>query len=232
MARIVSTDTVQRIAMIALVLAFGLGLPSGCTTAAKVDYGRLVTGGRDGWQHPQHVVEALALAPGDKVAEIGAGSGYWLPWLSEAVGDEGVVYAVEVDDEKVAKLEERVAEDGLDNIVVVRGSFDDPMLPDGEIDLAMTCLTYHHIDGRPEYFGRLRTDLSPRGRVAHLDDRHDAPPPFRWLQSSGHWSDPEALNAEMAEAGYRRVAEYDFLPIQSFQVFEPATATVEQAGAH
>jgi len=210
-----------RIRIPLLLLACLLVSEGGCSTASRLDFGRVVTSGRDGWQHPEKVTEALELAPGDRVAEIGAGSGYWLPWLSEAVGPDGRVYAVEVDDELVAALEERIVEEGLSNVVAVRGSFEDPKLPDAEIDLALTCLTYHHIEGRPAYFRSLRTDLSPRGRVAHLDDRHDVPPPFRWFQSSGHWSEPEQVNSEMSEAGYARVAEYDFLPLQSFQIFAP-----------
>jgi predicted methyltransferase len=209
----------------AIPLLVLLSLSSGCSILGKVDFGGLVTGGRDGWQHPDEVIEALDLSPGDRVAEIGAGSGYWLPWLSQAVGADGRVYAVEVTDELVTKLETRVADEGWQNVVVVRGAFEDPKLPDGEIDLAMTCLTYHHIEEREAYFRNLRSDLSSDGRVAHLDDRHDAPPPFRWLQGNGHWSDPESVRTEMAKAGYRRVAEYDFLLLQSFQVFAPEPET-------
>ena len=51
------------------------------------------------------------------------------------------------------------------------------------------------------------------------------------MQSSGHWSDPQALREEMEEAGYQRVAEYDFLPIQSFQVFEPIADDPERQAA-
>lgn len=207
-----------------------LSAASSCASWSRVDFTDLVTSGRDGWQRPERVVEALALAPGDHVAEIGAGDGYWLPWLSEAVGPTGRVYAVEVDDALVPALEKRVAEEGLDNVTVVLGGYDDPALPDGEIDLAFTCLTYHHIEERPEYFRRLRRDLSERGRVAHLDDRPDAPPPFRWFQSKGHWSDPDAVRREMAEAGYRPFAEHDFLPVQSFQVFVPSERAEAPAG--
>ena len=116
-------------------------------------------------------------------------------------------------------LLERVARESLDNVVVVRGRFEDPELPDGEIDLAMTCLTYHHIEDRAAYFRQLQVDLSPRGRVVHLDDRDDVPPPFRWFQSAGHWTDPASMREEMAEAGYRRVETFSFLPLQSFQIF-------------
>ena len=208
----------QRFSLLLTLLSF----VGGCSVIGKVDLGRLVTGGgRDAWQHPEQVIAALELEPGSRVAEIGAGSGYWLAPLSEAVGPEGRVYAVEVDDGLVAELVQRVESEGLDNVVVVRGRFEDPELPDGEIDLAMTCLTYHHIDDRPEYFRRLQVDLSPRGRVAHLDERDDIPAPIRWLQTSGHWSDPSSIVDEMAGAGYQRSHEYDFLPLQSFQVFVP-----------
>jgi arsenite methyltransferase len=207
-----------------LVLAL-MGLGSGCSTVSKMDLGRVVTSGRDGWQLPEQVIEALDLKPGDRVAEIGAGGGYWLPWLAAAVGVNGRVYAVEVDDDLVSRLEERVAREALDNVIVVRGQFEDPFLPDGMIDVAITSLTYHHIEDRPIYFRKLQTDLGQGGRVIHLDDRHDVPPPFRWLQGSGHWTVPEAMHTEMKEAGYRRTDTFDFIPMQSFQVFVPIDGT-------
>lgn len=95
---------------------------------------------------------------------------------------------------------------------------------EARFDLAMTSLTYHHIDERPAYFRRLQADLAPGGRVVHLDDRHDVPPPFRWLQGKGHWTVPDDMKTEMQEAGYRVEAEHEFLPMQSFMVFTPRAA--------
>lgn len=193
----------------------------GCSGLAKVDVSRVLISGRDGWQYPERVIEALEIEPGDRVAEIGAGRGYWLPWLSQAVGPEGRVYAVEVDSKLVEKLESFIADRELHNVEVIFGAYDDPRLPDESIDLAMTVLTYHHIDDRIEYFDRLRRDLRPGGRVAHLDDRPDAEPPISWFQSDGHWTDPAVVADEMAGAGYRPLLAFDFLPAQSFQIFAP-----------
>ena len=113
--------------------------------ACKIDLIRVATAGRDGWQHPERVIEALAIRPGDFVAEIGAGEGYWIPWLSHAVGPTGRVDAVDVEDEPVAALRERVEREQLTNVEVVLAEYDDPLLPDGEIDVAIPSLTYHHI---------------------------------------------------------------------------------------
>jgi predicted methyltransferase len=203
-----------------LLLALAL-LVTACSGLSKVDPLRLVTSGRDGWQHPERVIEALALGPGDRVADIGAGDGYFVPWLSRAVGPTGRVYAVEVDDDSVAALRALVAEQGLANVLVVRGLYDDPQLPDGEVDLALTCLTYHHIEGRPGYFQRLLLDLSPRGRVAHLDDRDDLTGILGMMVTEGHYTNVDSMRVEMQEAGYARVASYDFLPTQSFEIFAP-----------
>ena len=194
----------------------------------KVSLGRVVTSGRDGWQHPERVIDALRIAPGDAVAEIGAGSGYWLPWLSDAVGPEGRVYAVEVDDDKVAALKQLVRDEGFHNVEVIRGEFADPLLPDAEIDLAMTCLTYHHIEDRQRYFEKLRQDLSPGGRVAHLDDTGDLPIPLIWLASKGHWTKPDDMKREMESAGYAQAQSFDFL-LQGFQIFEPNDAIAVSA---
>ena len=193
----------------------------GCSGFSQIDVGRMLTSGRDGWQHPDRVIAALEISPGSRVAEIGAGRGYWLPWLSEAVGSEGRVYAVEVDADLVADLEALVARSKLSNVEILLGAYDDPGLPDAGIDLALTCLTYHHIEDRVDYFQRLRDDLSAGGRVAHLDDRPDSPAPISWFQAKGHWTQPSLIASEMGEAGYRSSAVFDFLPAQSFQIFTP-----------
>ena len=217
--------------IIPLVLWLTIALSSvGCSGGlAKVDVGKVLTSGRDGWQHPDRVIETLDLRPGDRVAEIGAGDGYWLARLSEAVGPEGRVYAVEVEAELVAALEARVAREGFDNVEVVYGAYADPRLPDGGIDVALTCLTYHHIEDHVAYFRALRADLAPDARVVHLDDRPDAPAPISWFQTRGHWTAPARIASEMTEAGYTRTGSFDFLPSQSFQVFvpqEPSTVGV------
>jgi predicted methyltransferase len=205
-----------------LLLAVSL---AGC----KVNVLRVATSGRDGWQHPERVIAALEIREGDRVAEIGAGSGYWVPWLSRAVGPTGRVYAEDVDAEPLEQLKALIEREGIDNVEIVLGKYADPLLPDGEIDLVITSLTYHHIEERSAFFTLLHEDLSDRGRVAHLDDRHDMGVPFVWLQTKGHWSDPEAIRTEMAEAGYERVADFDFLFSQSFQVFAPVARLAVQA---
>jgi arsenite methyltransferase len=197
-----------------LMSAAALAL-TGCSAVTKIDYWHLFS--RSGWQHPDRVVAELGLQPGDQVADIGAGSGYFTFRLADAVGPTGRVYAVDVDEEIVRDLEEAARKKGYSNVTVVLGEFADPLLPDGEIDLVFLCNTYHHLDEQVAYFDRLRVDLKPGGRLAIVEPRGIFL--VKRLLPSHHWSDVDELRQQMATAHYRSAAGFDFLPLQSFEIF-------------
>ncbi|MDA2933320.1 class I SAM-dependent methyltransferase [Acidobacteria bacterium AH-259-D05] len=190
---------------------------SGCSTLSKVDYGNIYK--RSGWQLPDKVIESLNVSRGDHVADIGAGEGYFTFMLADAVGPNGMVYAVEVEEAKVSELREKVEENGYSNIVVVSGEYEDPLLPDHEIDLALLCNTYHHIENRTAYFYRLRSDLKENGRVAVIDMKDELI--VRLVVPAGHWTPVSAMHEEMVAAHYRLAYSFDYLPTQSFEIFTP-----------
>jgi len=86
------TTSVQRYTVIVVIGCLWL---AGC---AKLAYQHMNDPSRDAWQKPKEVIEKLAIAPGSRVADIGAGGGYFTWYLAEAVGAEGAVYAVEIDE--------------------------------------------------------------------------------------------------------------------------------------
>ncbi len=202
----------RRAALLASLLVLG-----GCNGFSKLD---LTTLGRDSWQRPADVVEALELQPGDRVADLGAGEGYFVPHLTEAVGAHGRVYAVDVDEEVVGELAERFPPEST-NVEAVLAKLEDPMLPDGSLDLVLIVNTYHHIEDRPAYFRRLRRDLRPGGRVAVIDPNEDLGGILALTLDEGHKSSAPVVEEEMRKAGYRVAARHDFLPVQIFCVFSP-----------
>ena len=190
-------------------------LVGGCGSCKRFSYEGF---SRDNWQQPERVIAALGLEPGDRVADLGSGSGYFTLRLSKAVGPEGRVYAVDVDEEMNAYLRERVEQAGAANVEVVLGRFEDPLLPDGGIDLVLTVDTYHHIDERPAYFRNLQRDLAPGGRVAVID--YDGRKGW-FVRLLGHTTPRDDLVREMSEAGYEVAEEHDFIDRQSFVIFVP-----------
>lgn len=209
---------------LALLSALGLALAfSGCGGLKRAAYSGP---GRDDWQQPARVVEALELEPGEHVADLGAGGGYFTFRLAEAVGPDGRVYAVDVDAGMLEHIDEEARERGLENVVPLLAAPDDPRLPDGGIDLVFSANTYHHLDERAAYFRRVReSDLRPRGRVAIVELK-EAP----WLLG-GHVTQAEVIREEMEAAGYALERTPAFLERQHFLIFRPAASATEPAAA-
>lgn len=169
---------------------------------------------RDAWQMPDRVIAALGLKPGQAVADIGAGTGYFSVRLAKSAAAPKV-FAADIEPAMVKYVQDRAAREGLKNIVPVLAAADTPNLPE-PVDVALIVDTYHHIGGREAYFRNLIKSLKPGGRVAIVDFKADSPegPPKEFRFS------PEQVKTEMAKAGYRLAAQYDFLPRQQFLIFQ------------
>jgi len=172
---------------------------------------------RDPWQQPQKVIEALALRPGDHVADLGSGSGYFTYRLAEAVVPQGKVYAVDVDREMNDLVAKAIKEKNIGNVEVILARLDDPLLPPTGVDLVFTVNTYHHLENRVAYFERVRKYLRPGGRIAVIDFDRRA-----WFEGMWkHYTPAEFIKREMEQAGYGLQRELTFLDRQSFLIFAP-----------
>lgn len=177
------------------------------------DGARLDNPQRDAWQKPDEVIGRLPLRPGMKIADIGAGTGYFSVRLARHESAP-LVYAVDIAPKMVEFLRERGVKEGLDRLRAVQGGETSPNLPEA-VDLALVVNAYHHIGERIAYFEKLASSVRPQGRVVIVDWKKEAPmgPPLE------HRFSPDQIQSEMGRAGYRLVEQHDFLPHQSFLVF-------------
>ena len=169
---------------------------------------------RDAWQMPDKVIAALNLKPGQKVADVGAGTGYFSVRLAMAAA-KPQVFAVDLEPKMVEHLTKRAASERLPNMRGVLASTTRPNLPE-PVDIVLIVDTYHHIGGRVAYFSALKSRLVPGGRVAIVDFRKGAPgggPPDEFRVT------PDQIGGEMAQAGFELDAAHDFLPRQLFLVY-------------
>ncbi len=173
--------------------------------------------GRDSWQKPRELVAALELRPGMRVADLGAGTGYFSRYLSEAVGPAGAVFAVDTEPNLVVHLRARAEREHTGNVVPILASADDPRLPADSTDVVLIVDTYHHIDDRRGYLRRLQRVLRERGRVVVVDWQKQplpvGPPPDHKLAR-------EQVVDEMTAVGYRLVADPAILPYQYVLIFQ------------
>lgn len=168
---------------------------------------------RDEWQMPERVIEALSVRPGQLVADVGAGTGYFTMRLAELTA-AARVYAVDIEPSMTDWVRQRADDEGIDNVIGVLAASDRTNLPE-PVDLVLVVDTYHHIPDRVAYFRRLGGELRPDGRIAIIDFRKDSPsgPPVEFRFT------PAQIVEELGEAGLTLQAEYDFLPRQMFLVF-------------
>jgi ubiquinone/menaquinone biosynthesis C-methylase UbiE len=170
---------------------------------------------RNDWQQPERIVELLDLAEGMSVADIGAGTGYFNPHLSKAVGPAGKVYAVDVEESLVEHMRERAASEDTPNVVPVLGEYDDPKIPVESVDRILMVDVYHHIDERMAYFRNLRRWLRPGDLFVNVDWK---PGPMELGPSEHHKIAPETVEQELGQAGYELVAQ-ELLKYHYVQVF-------------
>jgi ubiquinone/menaquinone biosynthesis C-methylase UbiE len=130
---------------------------------------------REQEENPEGALDALNLKPGMTVADVGAGTGYMSLKMAKRVGASGKVYAEDVQPEMLQKVRENAAKAKAGNVVTVQGSYTDPMLPKGQIDLILLVDVYHEFSEPQKMLRGIRSALKPDGRLVLLEYRKEDP---------------------------------------------------------
>lgn len=115
------------------------------------------------------VVESLKLQPGDRIADIGTGTGLYVQPFAKAVGEEGWVYAIDIAPKFVERIRTIAEVKGLKNVTPVLGSGDDIRLPPGTIDAGFICDVYHHFEYPDSTLTSIFRAIKPGGQLVVID---------------------------------------------------------------
>ncbi|MDY7093958.1 MAG: class I SAM-dependent methyltransferase [Acidobacteriota bacterium] len=193
-----ATFTLPTVLAVAAVLALG----SGC--------GSLQAESGDA-EEAQRIAEVLQLAPGMTVADVGAGDGEWTTPMARQVGEEGMVWATEVDPEELEKIRQRIEDEQITNVRVVEGDQETLGLPEGCCDAILLRMVYHHFEDPSTLRPQLYQALRPGGRIAIIDIQ----PQEHWRElpnvpeRGGHGIPPNDLVEEMTASGFRFLERHD-----------------------
>ncbi len=160
------------------------------------------TPGRDQQLHIQQVMDALAIAPGKTVADIGAGSGWFTVRAAKRVTATGTVYAVDINPAAIQYIDERVQKEQLRNVKTISSKPADPELPPSSIDAVLLLKTYHELANPVALLRNLRSSLRLGARVGVID---------RNGNGGDHGVQKEVVIREAGQAGYRLLEEHDEL---------------------
>jgi len=180
-----------------------------------VDLGLLEAPDRDVWQKPDQIMDALGIADGSTVADIGAGAGWFTIRLARRVGPRGLVYAQDVQRQMLEAIRRRVAREGLQNVEVRLATGDDPNLPRGALDAVLVVDVYPEVEDRIAFLANLAAALAPNGRIGIVNYRPgDGGPGPVAAAGEGVRVAQEVVEADVAAAGLRVLARETFLPFQ------------------
>ena len=179
------------------------------------DLGLLEAPDRAAWQKPDQIMDALKIADGAKVADIGAGGGFFTIRLARRVGPNGVVYAVDVQPEMLEAIKRRVSREGLQNVETVLGTETDPRLPASALDAVLFVDSYQEVEepDRLPFLRNIGRSLKPGGRfgIVNYKPGRGGPGPDVRIPSA-------VVEADASAAGLRVIDRAD-LPFQYLLVF-------------
>ena len=170
--------------------------------------------GREEWQPPEEIMDAIGVKPGMVIGEPGAGSGYMTFYLAERVGDKGKVYANDISRGALDELSSRAKKEGVENIEIVMGEVEDPVFPVNDLDMIIMVYVLHMLDKPMEFMDNVKKYMTPDTplviieRNTHNERAH--PPSFM--------TNREILET-LQETGYVLERTETFLPKDTIYIF-------------
>jgi len=171
--------------------------------------GKPYTGNLDVFEDPERdqklqvnrVIDILKIKEGSSVADIGAGSGWFTVRAARRVGNDAVVYAVDINRDYLDYIDKRAKREGLANIRVIQGKDNDPLLPEKSVDAVLLMKTYHEVAQPIQLLKRTRNAMRA-GALLGIIDRNG---------NGDHGIDKEVVINETTRAGFVLVNQYDFV---------------------
>ena len=207
--------------LLACVLAVGVDVTIAAQAKSKsrlfapLNLGLLEGPDREQWQKPDQIMDALGIADGSIVADLGAGGGWFTTRLARRVGPNGLVYAEDIQPEMIEAIGARIQRENLLNVRTVLGTAKDPRLPRG-IDAVVIVDAYHEMEDPVTLLKNVERSLKPQGRIGVVDFNPGGGGPG---PAPDERVAPEAVIGAASKAGLQLISQQAIPPFQFLMVF-------------
>lgn len=163
---------------------------------------------RDTWMPVAEIFELAGIEKGLKVADIGCNEGYLTMHLAKAIGESGKVFAVDVKEYLLTKLERHLEDRDINNVQVILGDYDNPKLPIGSLDVVIIMDTYHEMDDYKDIMKHVHASLKPGGKLVIMEKlKNWVKNGSRNEQTQAHTLSPKYVKKEMKSAKFKVINE-------------------------
>ena len=171
----------------------------------------------DSKNKPDNIIKTISLKPGQSIADIGAGGGYFSLRFAEIVGKSGRVYAVDTNQKFIEFISKTAKEKRLSNIYPILATEDKLDLSEKSLDAIFMRNVTHHLSNRTQYFRKFKQFLKPDGKIIIIDYKPSKS--FSFSGMFGHHVAKDTILQEMTDAGYVLEQDFGFLPQQHFTLY-------------
>lgn len=192
---------------------------------------------RDVFKNRQAILAALAVKPGMKVADVGAGTGLFTRMLAREVGGSGWVFAVDISPGFLEYISTSLKDKGIGNVSPILSRPESVCLPPDSVDLAFVCDTYHHVEAPGAFLGSIHDALTKDGELAVVEFSHHAMADNKWLKGHLHKNKKQVIE-EIEKAGFalKEEKKIETLKDNYFLVFKavsrPDSGSSSKSSAH
>lgn len=198
---------------------------------APLDLGLLDAPDREQWQKPDQIMDALRIADGSVVADLGAGGGWFTLRIARRVGPRGRVFAEDIQPQMLERISRLVAREQISNVTTVLGTPADPRLPTS-VDAALIVDSYHEMElengARRDPVALLRSvarSLTPQGLLGIVDFKPGGGGPG---PAPDERPDPRAIIRACDAAGLQFIRREEVPPFEFLLIFGRATGRATQ----
>ncbi len=164
---------------------------------------RFESEGREVFDHREEIVASIGLESGQSIADVGAGTGLFVPLFAAAVGPEGKVYAVDIAPRFIEHIRARAAERNLTQVRAILNEDRSTRLPEGSVDVVFICDTYHHFEYPEAMLASIHQAMRPGGRLVIVDFKREG-------RMGRHVrAGKEVFKAEIEAGGFRFTEEIE-----------------------
>lgn len=171
---------------------------------------------RDEWQQPEKIMDVIGIKPGMVIGEPGAGGGYFTFKLAKRVGPKGRIYANDISENSLIKIEEKCKEEKIENIITILGETEDPLLPEKQMDMVIMVYVFHDLSSPVPFLNNLKKSLKPGAKLVFVErdpDKTDS------NYEKNHFYNKEKIVQLTKEAGFKLVKIETFLKYDNIYIF-------------